>query len=299
MTPVLLVCDEGPGAGLGHRRRCEAIATALRAQGIAAAVVPSGAGVFAAPVLVVDSYRFRADDRHRFVPDVLVALDDLERDLDVDLVVIPAPDGLTGYESTARRRVLCGAEVALVDPRVAARGVAPLRPDVERILVTMGAADSTGVGASIAGDLVEARPDLDIRLVVGPWGARDVPAGVTSVIAPEGLVEELAAADVVVTAGGVTLLEALVMGRPTVAVAVADNQLANVRAAGAAGAAAVATREHAAAMALRLIDDASRRAALHAAGPVVIDGAGARRVADAIAARIGADVHRTVASVAA
>ena len=49
MTPVLLVCDEGPGAGLGHRRRCEAIATALRAQGIAAAVVPSGAGVFAAP----------------------------------------------------------------------------------------------------------------------------------------------------------------------------------------------------------------------------------------------------------
>ena len=90
-TEVLLCCDEGPGAGLGHRARCEAIARALCALGERAIVIATGDSPVAAPVIVVDSYRLRADDRHHFVPDVVVAIDDLERDMAVDCIVAPSP----------------------------------------------------------------------------------------------------------------------------------------------------------------------------------------------------------------
>lgn len=286
MTPVVLVCDEGPGAGLGHRRRCEAIATALRAAGVAAAVVPSSRGVVAAPVLVVDSYRFRADDRRHFVPDVVVAIDDLERDLDVDAVVVPAPGGATSYVETARRAVLAGADYALVGPEVTARGIVAVRDTVERVLVTTGATDTHGTGAAIAAAIVAARPDLEVRLVVGAWGHSSVPAGVTPVVAPAGLTDELAGADLVVTAGGVTLLEALALGRPCVAVATADNQLPNLDAAAAAGAAVVSLPGTAAERVASLCSHPDLRRRLHEAGPRLIDGAGAARVAAAVLALV-------------
>ena len=40
--PAILVCDEGPGVGLGHRRRCEAIAGELRRVGFSPAIVTAG-----------------------------------------------------------------------------------------------------------------------------------------------------------------------------------------------------------------------------------------------------------------
>ena len=51
-----------------------------------------------------------------------------------------------------------------------------------------------------------------------------MPRGVVAVRAPDGLAAELAAASLVVTAGGVALLEACLLGRPIVALALAGNQ---------------------------------------------------------------------------
>ena len=115
-----LAFDEGPGAGLGHRRRMEAVAAELNRRGHECVLVPlsdrelppSDAGV---EVLVVDSYRVRADDRRFAGARVVGAVDDLARNLAVDLVVDPSP-GAIGSAHRSARRVLAGATYALVPP---------------------------------------------------------------------------------------------------------------------------------------------------------------------------------------
>ncbi|HEY3832351.1 MAG TPA: hypothetical protein VGO03_08680 [Acidimicrobiia bacterium] len=278
---VLLCCDEGPGAGLGHRARCEALARALRALGQRAIVIPTGDGIVAAPVIVVDSYRLRADDRHHFVPDVVVAVEDLERDMAVDCIVAPSP-GACGDVFHEAARVLAGARYALIDPAHTGTFEPVPEADCHRVLVAAGAADHDGIGAGIAAAIRAARPALDVQLVVGPWGSDAVPDGVTALTGMRSLTAALRHADLVVTAGGVTLLEALHLGRPCVTFAIAPNQQASVNAVARAGAAVVSNVEHAAVVTGALVDDPARRAVLSAAGAALIDGEGANRVARTI-----------------
>lgn len=286
---VLFVFDEGPGRGLGHRRRCAVIAAALRERGLECVELPL-AGSVDAPIVVVDSYAVRADDRRRFRAGRVIALDDLARDLDVAVVVDPAPGASTAPHRRAGR-VLAGAGYALVDPAVRAlRDLHGDRPDREpkTVLVATGAADSTGVGVAMASALAGSDLGLDVRLVVGPWGARpgaDTRAhgAVEIVERVDGLAPELVAADIVVTAAGVTLLEAMCLGRPTVAVATAPNQRGNLDGVLAAGAALGATPDRVVEAVARLVADRLLRGVLTRAATGLIDGRGSDRVADVIA----------------
>ncbi|HVJ97644.1 MAG TPA: hypothetical protein VNC41_12515, partial [Acidimicrobiia bacterium] len=89
---VTLAFDEGPGIGLGHRRRVESLAQELDARGHRCALVSLGAtAMVAGRIVVIESYRLRGDDRGRVQASVVVAIDDLHRDLDVDIVVDPSP----------------------------------------------------------------------------------------------------------------------------------------------------------------------------------------------------------------
>ena len=76
----------------------------------------------------------------------------------------------------------------------------------------------------LAASISDALPAVEVRLVVGPWCTGDIPVGVVPVIAPCGLADELAAAPIVVTAGGVSMLESCLLGRATVAVVLAESQ---------------------------------------------------------------------------
>ena len=181
---VFLLFDEGPGAGLGHRRRMEALASELTARGHDCVLVPlgaPGAATIAADVVVVDSYRMRADDRAFAHARVVAAVDDLARDLAVDLVVDPSP-GAIGAAHRRARRCLAGRRYALVPPLDAGVIEAAVDAPVARVFVTTGAADADGIGARIAAALVAdvgaTLPEVEVRLVVGPWGATDVPDGV-------------------------------------------------------------------------------------------------------------------------
>ncbi len=137
-----------------------------------------------------------------------------------------------------------------------------------------------------------------MQLVVGPWGDSSVPDGVTPLAGLRSLVPVLRQADLVVTAGGLTLLEALRIGRPCVTFAVAPNQQPNVDAVGRAGAAWVVDPADAAQGACTLVDDARLRGALARAGATLVDGHGATRVAEAIAIlaapRVPGDQHAAV-----
>jgi spore coat polysaccharide biosynthesis predicted glycosyltransferase SpsG len=280
---VTLAFDEGPGVGLGHRRRCEAIATALRSMGIAHSFAPLQNGVAVeGDAVVVDSYLVRADDRDRFRARHVIAIEDLERDLAVELLVVPDP-GADGTRYERATRVLAGADFSLVDPALAELETPTIHETVTRVLVSCGASDAEGVGSRIATSLATARPGTLVRLVVGPWGMQAHDPLVTPVHAPDGLAAEIVDADLVVTAGGVTMLEACCLGRPTVAFAIAPNQTAAVAGAAHAGAVLAADASSAADLATRLARDFELRARLSEQARQLVDGQGAVRVASAIA----------------
>jgi len=100
--------------------------------------------------------------------------------------------------------------------------------------------------------------------------------------APDGLADELAAAGIVVTAGGVTMLEACRLGRPVIALELARNQRRAVAGLAGDGAVVAATPDTVGEIVRRLANDRSARLALAAAAGAAIDGKGATLVADAI-----------------
>jgi UDP-2,4-diacetamido-2,4,6-trideoxy-beta-L-altropyranose hydrolase len=287
-APSAVLCyDEGPGVGLGHRSRCHALGAALGAAGFRVRFAPVDEHTAlsdAADVVVVDSYRTRADDDRRYRGSIVVAFDDLDRGLAIDLLVLAAP-GHEPRHGGAARRVRSGAAYVMVDPALAALEPAPITDPVHTVLVTTGAADAAGVGARIAAGIRRLLDDtVAIELVVGPWGA---PEGVRGITAPDGLGARLSGADIVVTAGGITMLESLALGRPTIAVVTADNQRMQVSGVADAGAAWTASADTAATRTRSLAEDPAARRTLASAARALIDGDGPRRLAEEILALTG------------
>lgn len=281
MTSIVLAFDGGPSAGMGHRRRMEALRQPLEELGVIPDLVETGGASLFADVVVVDSYWHRADDRELFRANAVAALDDLYRDLRVDLLVDPSP-GARAAAHRAAKRVLAGPDYIPLDHAVALLSPRPVGPAVDVVLVATGAADTAGAGAGMAAALVALLPATEVRMAVGRWSAPTVPPGVVPVRTETGLGPALAGADVVVTAAGVTLLESLALGRPTVAVVLAENQRQAAAGAEAVGAAIVTDVHDAATAAAALAGDLEGRRSLSAAARHLVDGRGARRVAEAI-----------------
>lgn len=283
-----LVADSGPAVGLGHRRRLGALATALDAIGVDTELLtPEDRVADHAPdLVVVDSYRVRADAPGRFEAPVLAAVDDLTRDLAVDVVIDPSP-GADATAHTRARVVLAGATYALVDPALAAVPGPAAAPTVTRVFVTLGASDAARTVGDLAARLAARLPEVAVRVASGPWRHTEAAPGVTVVDAPAGLADELAAADLVVCAGGVTMLEAAVLGRPVVAVLLAENQRRAVEALAAAGAVVASDLDRAADAAAALAADPDARATLSANARRTVDGHGAARTAAALVREAG------------
>jgi spore coat polysaccharide biosynthesis predicted glycosyltransferase SpsG len=262
----------------------EALSQALEDVGVRATLVEPVEPVEDA-LVVVDSYRLRADKREWFQGPVVAAVDDLRRDLAVDLVVDPSPGSCRAWHPSARR-VLSGSRYAPLDPLIARAATRPPGIEVQRVLIATGGSD-TGAGVQIAAELTQLLgPAVQVRLVVGPDSPVDAVDGVEIVRTTSGLVHELAASDLVVTAAGVTMLEALALGRPTVAFVLVENQRPNAEGAAHAGAALVSDLPGISAAAAALTRDPDRRRALSLAARSLVDGHGAQRVADELLALV-------------
>ncbi len=283
---MALAYDSGPDAGMGHLSRLQALGAALSRFGTTTDLVPAETPGVEADVVVVDSYRHRADDRERFRGRLVAAVDDLYRDLATDVVVDPSP----GADAAAHRAapcVLAGPSFALLDPALAGLVTRPVDGPVVVALVATGAADHAGTGAHMAMALVDLLPGVHVQLAIGKWAASEAPPGVAPIRSETGLGTALADADLVITAAGVTLLEALALGRPTIAVVLAENQRRAAQGAEAAGACGAATAADAPMLAAELATALPRRQELSAAARCLVDGRGAERVAETLLARLG------------
>lgn len=287
---VLAIADAGPAVGLGHLSRSSAVITALRSRSIAVEAHALGAhapvqhdGVHWLPATrldqlagsphgatLLDSYRLSPHDVRAAFPGARLVCFHDEGDLpEADLVVSWVAVGAGVVREAALRP-------ALWDPPV--RRVAPA---VGRVLVTTGAGDPGGHAAGMAAAARRALPAATVVLVVGPQADVTPPAGVEVLRGAPSLADELARADVVVTTGGQTLLEAAATGAACVAVVAAPNQAAQVARLVERGA-AVATTPDGVELSLRELAPVAPRAALAGAAQAAIDGRGALRIADRI-----------------
>jgi UDP-2,4-diacetamido-2,4,6-trideoxy-beta-L-altropyranose hydrolase len=254
---LLVIYTEGGRArGLGHVSRCSAYARYRMAQGgrvlwlldgddLATAMIADCGEVRIGPwqvdpaalpdlrpaVAIVDSYRaspavVAAIADQATTP---VFIDDLQRTpYPRGLVVHPAldpaplrPDGaewLTGPSWQPLRPAFWS---------VALRG--PVRPVVERVLVTLGGSDHHDLGAAIVTQVADAFPGVRIDRVTGDATASPSP-GVTvhRGLSDQAMADLMLDADLAVSAAGTTTFELARCGVPTVLLGVADNQQANL-----------------------------------------------------------------------
>ncbi|MFI5281186.1 MAG: UDP-2,4-diacetamido-2,4,6-trideoxy-beta-L-altropyranose hydrolase [Gemmatimonadales bacterium] len=334
---VLFLTVGGAQIGLGHVKRCLALAQALASEGADIAFVlspdpdvariversgfpviqrawesgPSAAcavvSELGADVVIVDAYVARTEHFQalRHLAAQLVAIDDTaERRLPVDVVVnVGAGTEAVPYRVPAGTTLLLGSRYALVDPAYAKPPARIYGTRVERVLVTLGGSVHPEALRAVVAAVDAVFEGACLHVVVGPFGnaaaidgaARPGRNRVTTHGHVPGLGPLMLDADLAVTGAGVTLYELAATATPAVMVMTEPNQARNVAAFESAGAALFAGPASAPDLGARLrtavtrlAGDRSVRAALGAAGRLLVDGQGAIRVARELASMPGA-----------
>ncbi len=258
MTPrACFRFDAGPRIGGGHAMRALALADALAANGWACTLatnadagdtVPalawSGHELIAVAtrdavpmtqefdLLVVDHYGLDAAFERACRPRArqILAIDDLaDRPHDADIVVDPTPGQTAGrYEAHLAPGARC----------LAGPGYAPLRPQfqrarghdrrpaarIERVLVSAGAGDPTGLAGRALAGVRQVLPDARVDIVGRAPAEPSDDARVRRLSGVDDMAALYRAADVCIGAVGVSALERACVGLPTLAVITADNQ---------------------------------------------------------------------------
>lgn len=268
-SAVVFRCDAGAEDGLGHLRRCLSLADALRkrtqtAHFIAAdgegqlgpqllsraeipyrnAAGPVGTAadlddlmvaedVAACSLLVVDSKR--ADGNYfqmlRKKHCLAVIDDDAAHAISADLVLnarLDAAPDLYGAKSCVGAYALGGRFNLVPENLFSLPAPDPQAP----IMVTMGGEDPENRTSWIVETLAKHRPDLALRVVIGPAHPDPVNAlaavsahpNAHAVVAPDGLASEIQACRAAISAGGTSCYELCAARRPFAVVLLEDHQ---------------------------------------------------------------------------
>ena len=247
--------------------------------------------------LVLDTYDVKNVAELRSTVPVVV-LDDLaDRYLPVAIVVNAAAEANTlDYDVAEDTRLLLGTEYALLRPQFA---IPPSKTTTGRVLVTVGSMDNDGVTARVVTALATELHDADFDVAVGPFFSGDAVAAIEEtgrsherVVLHRGVTDMYplySSADIVVTAGGQTILEVAATGTACVGINLASNQTPNLDGLAASGAIAPAGElgaegflEQLGRLVCELWADPRERDRLGARARQLVDGRGAIRVADVV-----------------
>lgn len=293
---VLVVADGGGESGLGHISRSSAVAVALSDRGLDVTCFANGAaepierdGVRWMPVddpdtlppadgyeaVVLDSYRIESA-AVQGTP-LAVLQENTAPPTHASLIVNAGADPTDGDQ-----RHLYGPAYACLRPAFWSLTPARLGATVEHVLITTGAGDPGGAAPSLAEAVRAGLPSARLTVVRGPFAPAVYLPGVEVASAPESLLPLLLGADLVVTAGGQTMLEAAATGTPTVALVLVANQAAQAEQLARLGAVELANEDSLSGLVAGLASDSRRRSRLAECAQSAIDGQGARRVAAAI-----------------
>ncbi|WP_323019469.1 UDP-2,4-diacetamido-2,4,6-trideoxy-beta-L-altropyranose hydrolase [Pararhodobacter sp.] len=259
------------------------------------------AGAPAADWLVVDHYALGQEWERRLRPVCgrIMAIDDLaDRVHDCDLLLDPGLgrvatdyDGLLPDGAVA----LLGPEYALLRPEFAAHRAASLarraKPELRRVLVTLGGADIDNVTCRVLDALAASQlPDeVSITVVMGPsapWleavraRAADMRFPVEVLVGVGNMAELMTESDLAIGAAGSTAWERCCLGLPTIQMVLADNQSGIARGLEASGMARTVLVENCGRDIPALLATTERQnALLQMAKTEMIDGQSAWRVA--------------------
>lgn len=254
---ALFFAEGGPGVGLGHLRRCVALADGMtrlgwdcrflareasigawlteRGQTLAACPPPPAGRLpdadYVCDVFIVDSYAVSNDEitaKAKGKAGVVLAFDDrMDRH--------PAADVVLNSGVLAPERTWPGQVERLLGPKNH-----PLPSDflplpqrreisarIGRVLVTLGGAGKASLFERVVAAVRRALPDAKIDCVVGPFAEEPIglknDASVTLIRAPHSLKQLMRDCDLAVASSGQTLFELAATGTPAVAVALAGD----------------------------------------------------------------------------
>lgn len=252
--------------------------------------------------VVVDSYHVDAAYllRLRAAGLFVMAIDDLGRfPFPCQLVVSPGAHArnLSYRSSSGDTRFLLGPAYALLRPEFWNPPRRSPRPRVQEVLVMLGGgSDPHHLMPGLLGLLEQLQGEFSVTAILGPFFKN--PERIRSLVkrlrrpvcvveSPTQLVDYMVQADLAITAGGQSLYELACVGCPTVAIEVAENQRAQLKALAGLGAVQFAGRagdprllSRVSRLVNRLRDDEQLQDHMSLAGQQLVDGRGALRVAE-------------------
>lgn len=309
MIPSLVSfrCDGDERIGAGHVARCVQLAKAFRSGGSDVVFEGAFSGM---PAALLETSGFPArpvresaagQNAEAVIVDSYVIGDREIEQMSRDRPTAVICDGARAPGATAVLSYHLG-ELATDPGTVAIVGVdyAPVSPelltarrnrDFDRALVTMGGGRAGAEAISTAVRALRDIGGLEIFVATGVALPMDLLGPDLEHGAVRGLGDHLAWADVAVAAGGTTAYDLACAGVPAVLVSLANNQLPIVRALGRAGTALPVGAEAVAptfAATIGRLQAPDCRTRLARTGPRLVDGYGAFRARDALAAALSA-----------
>ena len=316
----VVICTLGsPQSGLGHLRRCLALACALQhlcgvvdfwVEDIEAVSVIRNAGFAArlvdpetlpepgiADMLVVDGYHYddqfikKARDRVSLV----LAIEDLpDRFLPAHIIL---NSGTRAKQPTqlypSDTQFLLGADYALLDSAFSESPSREYRTEVHRILITVGGSDPMNLMPRLMQWVRQSHPKVSQDVIVGPFFSNqeeieEVAQSLGSIklwTNPTNMRGIMCEADLAVAGAGHTLFQLAACATPTVAIALFANQLIHVKELAQSGAVEWVARWSDNNLGDRVLTAVARfsrvstRSSLGRAARKNVDGRGAQRVA--------------------
>jgi UDP-2,4-diacetamido-2,4,6-trideoxy-beta-L-altropyranose hydrolase len=318
---AIFILAAGKADGLGHLRRCVALARAVEVRQTDSLFLVDGPAescgllgsygfqaqawhgrgaaaathILGSDAVVVDSYHWCGDDVSELRGSYsgrLVILDDLaDRRLSADVVVNGAASAAAlAYDAMPIGKRLLGPRFVLLQPEFAVPPVIIPAETIDDVIVLAGGGSSSG---PIAGDFASVVrtvfPEARIECVVGPFSEPGAPQPhVTWRRSPPDLFDRMKRADLAVSSAGQTMYELAALAVPAVIVATAPNQVPGAAGMADCGAVRYAGllssaiwRKHLVVALAELTHRPDRRA-LSERARAAVDGCGAARVAEAI-----------------